>query len=159
MLSPGGALFRLDIPGVLAANWLRGSLSLPFSGPSPLADCCCNLASMILRCCSLTVILCCRCSFMTGSCVTKPGDKQANPTSWIPSPSLAPNAGRAVAAPEPVIVFLDKSNFRGRCRVVGRTGDPGSFFTIILGAEPPETFLVLEHIRKSKLALHHLTKC
>lgn len=74
--------------------------------------------------------------------MTKPGDKQASPTSWIPSPSLAPSAGRAVAAPEPVIAFLDRSNFRGRCRVVEITGEPGSFFTIILGPAPLETFLV-----------------
>lgn len=114
MLNPGGALFRRDIPGVFAANWLTGSLSLP-SGPSPFADCCCSLASMMRRCCSLTFKLCCKCSFITGSWVTKPGDKHAIPTSWIPSPSL-PSAGRAVAAPDPVRGFLelDRSSFRGR---------------------------------------------
>lgn len=72
--------------------------------------------------------------------MTKPGDRQASPTSCIASPSLPPSAGRAVAAPEPARVFLDRSSLRGRCRVVGISGDPGSFFTIILNPELFETF-------------------
>lgn len=66
--------------------------------------------------------------------MTNPGDKQARPTSWIPSPSLDVN-GRAVCGVLPVVdmVFLDRSSFRGRWRVAGSSGDPGSFFTMILG--------------------------
>lgn len=71
--------------------------------------------------------------------MTKPGDRHAMPTSWMPNPSL-PNAGRAVAAPDPVRVFLDKSSFRGRWRATATSGEPGSFFTIILGAELPGAF-------------------
>jgi hypothetical protein len=100
MLNPGGALLRLDMPGVFAANWLALLLllSLPLlviSEPSPLADGCCVLDSMSCRCCSRTSILRCSCSFITGSSVTKPGDRHARPTSWIPSPSLPPGS-RAV---------------------------------------------------------------
>lgn len=133
MLSPGGALLRLDMPGVLAANWFDPSLSLPVSGRSPFADCCWRRASMIWRCCSRTLILRCNCSFMAGSCVTKPGDKQASPTSIIPSPSLSPGS-LAVCAPEPARPPLERSSFRGRWRGGGITGDPGSFLTTILGA-------------------------
>lgn len=81
MDSPGGTLFlREAIPGVLTAKPLFVSLSLSV-GPSPLADCCCKRASIRCLCCSRTDKLLCTCSFMTGSCVTKPGDRQARPTS------------------------------------------------------------------------------
>lgn len=62
----------------------------------------------------------------------KPGDKQASPTSWMPSESRAPRAGLAVAAPEPTFP-LERSSLRGRWRVEARTGDLGSFLTTILG--------------------------
>lgn len=134
MLSPGGALLRRDMPGVLAAN---ESLSLELSGPSPLADCCCSRDSMICLWCSRTLMLRCNCSFITGSWVTNPGDKQARPTSWMPSPSLDVS-GRAVWGVLPVVemVFFDRSSFLGRWRDVGSSGDPGSFLTMILGGGP-----------------------
>lgn len=138
MLSPGGALLRLDMPGVFAANWST-PLSLPVSGRSPFADCCCRRASMIWRCCSRTLKLRCNCSFMAGSCVTKPGDKQARPTSMIPSPSLSPGS-LAVCAPEPARPPLERSSFRGLWRGGGITGEPGSFLTTILGAVELDTF-------------------
>lgn len=78
--SPGGALFLRDMPGVLAAKAPDPSLSLS-AGPSPFADCCCSRASMRCLCCSRTDMLLCTCSFMVGSWVMKPGDRQAKPTS------------------------------------------------------------------------------
>jgi hypothetical protein len=33
-------------------------------------------------------------------------------------------------------VFLDRSNFFGRCLAAGRPGEPGSFFTMIFGLSP-----------------------
>lgn len=128
---PGGALFLRDMPGVLAAKLERGSLS----GPSPLADCCCRRASIMCRCCSRTLILRCSCSFMTGSWVTKPGERQAMPTSWMPRPSRAVN-GRAVCGWFDLGVFLERSSLRGRGRELGMLGDAGSFLTIILGGPP-----------------------
>ncbi len=127
-------MLRRDIPGVLAAKWLELSLSLLEVSivPSPLADCCCRRASIMCRCCSRTLMLRCSCSFMAGSCVTKPGERHARPTSWMPRPSLAVR-GRAVPG---VVEFaappLDKSSLLGRCRGVG-SGEPGSFFTMIFG--------------------------
>lgn len=134
--NPGGTLFlRDEIPGVLTANALFASFSLS-EGPSPFADCCCRRASMRCLCCSRTDKLLCTCSFMTGSWVTKPGERQAKPTSWICSPSRAVK-GRAVAGEPELGAFLDKSSLRGRCRFVGScSGEPGSFFTIILGGPP-----------------------
>lgn len=35
-----------------------------------------------------------------------------------------------------VDVFLDRSSFRGLCREVGKSGEEGSFFTIIFGGTP-----------------------
>lgn len=54
----------------------------------------------------------------------------------MPSPPLSRAVrGRAVAG-EVVFVFFDKSSFLGRWRAVGKSGDAGSFFTIILGGWP-----------------------
>lgn len=109
MLRPGGGPRLRAKPGVFAVNW-PPSLS---AGPSPLADCCCNLCSIICLWCSLTLMLRCSCSFMTGSWVTKPGDRQARPTSWMPRPSLAVR-GRPVAGETMFVVFLERSSFLGR---------------------------------------------
>lgn len=80
MLNPGGA-FLLDVPGVFAGNPLN-SLSLALSiGASPGFAVCCNRDSMICLCCSRTDKLRCNCSRIVGSCVTKPGERHANPTS------------------------------------------------------------------------------
>jgi hypothetical protein len=51
----------------------------------------------------------------------------------MPNPSLAVN-GRAVAG-EVVFVFLERSSLLGRWRppAVGRSGEWGSFFTMIFG--------------------------
>ena len=57
------------------------------------------------------------------------------PTSCTFSPSLDVK-GLAVAGP--AAVFLDKSSFLGRCLGAGRSGDLGSFLTIILGPGPRE---------------------
>lgn len=126
--SPGGALFRRDSPGVFAA---KPGWSL--LGPSPLADCCCSLASIMWRCWSLTLMLRWSCSFMTGSCVTKPGDRQARPTSWMARPSRAVSGRLADEAPAFVLPPLDRSSFLGRWRGAGASGDRGSFLTTILG--------------------------
>lgn len=131
MDNPGGALFLRDMPGVLAANCGGSSLSLS-EGPSPLADCC-SLASMMWRCCSRTLKLRWSCWFMTGSWVTKPGERQAMPTSWMPRLSRADMGTAEAGTLEEAFVFLERSSFRGRGRVFDRVGDPGSFLTTILG--------------------------
>jgi hypothetical protein len=69
--------------------------------------------------------------------VTKPGDRQAIPTSWIARPSRAV-IGRAEAGWLDLGVFLDKSSLRGRGRVLVILGEAGSFLTIILGGAPAE---------------------
>lgn len=124
MLNPGGALFRRDMPGVLAAK--PGWPSLELSGASPLADCCLFLCSMRCRCCSLTRSLSSRLCLISGSCVTNPGDKQAIPRSWMPNPPLDVN-GRAVAGVLPLVemVFWERSNCVGRRRAL--TGGGGGW--------------------------------
>lgn len=66
-----------------------------------------------------------------------PGERQASPTSCIVALSFDVRGaeGRAVRAPDVFNVVLpDRSNFRGRCRDVGISGEEGgSFFTIIFG--------------------------
>lgn len=149
MLNPGGGPRFRARPGVFAAK-CPPSLSLSgISGALKPADCCCNLDSMIRFCCSFTLILRCTCSFMSGSWVTKPGDRQAMPTSLIPSPLVSRAvSGRAEpGTPLLVDVFLERSSLLGRCLAVGgggggggcccTSGEPGSFLTMILGAEPP----------------------
>ncbi len=71
------------------------------------------------------------CSCSAASLGTKPGDRQAMPTSWITSPSRAVS-GRPVAG-DTMLVFLERSSFLGRCLAVCRPGEPGSFLTMILG--------------------------
>jgi hypothetical protein len=124
----GGGLF-LEIEGARAKGF---GFSIPLAdsgGPSPLADLS-SLDSMIDRCWSLTEILLCNCSLMVGSCVWKPGDRQASPTSCIEAPADGLELSGAGMA---VVVF--KSSFLGLWRAFGaREGDEGgSFFTIILG--------------------------
>lgn len=72
------------------------------------------------------------CSFMAGSWVTNPGDRQARPTSWMPRPSLAVMGRPVPGAPEPDAPPFERSSFLGRWRGVG-SGEPGSFLTTILG--------------------------
>lgn len=79
----------------------------------------------------------CSCSFITGSWVTKPGDRQAIPTSWIARPSRAV-MGRAEVGWLDLSVFLDRSSLRGRGRVWVMLGEPGSFLTKILGGAPAD---------------------
>lgn len=129
MERPGGALFLRDIPGVLGKPILD-SLSSPFE------DCWCSLDSIMCRCCSRTEMLRWSCSFITGSWVTKPGDRQAIPTSWIPKPSRAVSGRADPGWFDLVFVFLDRSSLRGLGRVLDITGEAGSFFTIILGGAP-----------------------
>jgi hypothetical protein len=140
MLSPGGA-FLLDVPGVLAGK-PPNSFALSM-GASPGFVVCCNLDSMICLCCSRTEMLRCNCSLMVGSCVTNPGDRQANPTSCIPRPPLSPPlevSPPADGREAPVFVlavFFERSSLRGLCREVERSGeDGGSFFTMIFGGTP-----------------------
>lgn len=140
MLSPGGAFLR-DVAGVFIPPSEPGpGISFALSiGASPGFAVCCNLNSMMCLCCSRTEMLRCSCSRIVGSCVTKPGERHAKPTSWIPSAPLS----LEVSGPVPLEVefaalelFLERSSFRGRCRDVGRPGDVGSFLTIILGGTP-----------------------
>lgn len=142
MDSPGGTLFlRPEMPGVFSGNPPLASLSLSIE-PSPLADCCCRRVSIRCLCCSRTDKLLWTCSFMTGSWVMNPGDRQAKPTSWICSPSRAVK-GRAVAGEPEVGVFLDRSSFRGRCRLVGTwSGELGSFF---IRGNPPAALRALSN--------------
>lgn len=72
---------------------------------------------------------------MTGSWVTKPGERHAIPTSWIPRPSRAV-IGRAEAGWFDLSVFFERSSLRGRGRVLVMPGEAGSFLTTILGGAP-----------------------
>lgn len=140
MDSPGGGLRRVE--GVLdppAAEWspglLDGSASLGRAER-------CRRDSMICRCWSRTEMLRCNCSRIVGSCVKKPGDKQARPTSCMPM-LLASRAvrgladGREVTGWAAVVDPLDRSSRRGRGRDVESSGEAaGSFLTIIFGGLP-----------------------
>lgn len=130
MERPGGGLF-LEVFG--APKGL-GSVDLPVSGPSPLADFC-NRDSMIDRCWSRTEMLRWSCSLIAGSWVWKPGDKQASPTSCIARPSRPVNGPREVC----VLDVMERSSLRGRWRVPDcRLGEAGGSFLIeIFDAGPP----------------------
>ena len=82
---------------------------------------------------------------MLGSCVWKPGERQAIPTSCIPSDALAVNGAEGLEfIPEELFGVLEvRSSFRGRCREAGTSGDEGgSFFTMILGGWPDLTLIM-----------------
>ena len=88
MLSPGGA-FRFELPAAFDENpavcGIVVGVSFSFvavsTGASPGLAVCCNRISIRCLCCSRTERLRCNCSRMFGSCVTKPGERQASPTS------------------------------------------------------------------------------
>lgn len=84
---PFGGLF-LDVDGVFIAppNGLSDVL-LP-SGSVGFAVFC-NRDSMICLCWSRTDMLLCNCCCMVGSCVWKPGERHARPTSTIARPPLS----------------------------------------------------------------------
>lgn len=117
---PGGGPFRREVCGVFIGrpkalvSPCRGTSS---SGPGPLPPRFWR-SSMICRCLSLTSRLRWSCSRMVGSCVWKPGDRHARPTS-IKLALLWPD-GRAVSAPDEwTMLWLDERLRRcGRCRVV-----------------------------------------
>lgn len=101
---------------------------------------------MICLCCSRTVMLLCNCSCMLGSCVWKPGERQASPTSCMPRFPLSRvnGADGREELPAPASLLLElRSSLRGRCRdVCGTSGDDGgSFFTMILGGCPARELL------------------
>jgi hypothetical protein len=87
---------------------------------------------MIDRCWSRTEILRCSCSLIVGSCVWKPGDKHARPTSCITKLSLPVNGvteSRELTAGGADVVLVFKSSFRGRClELLCRDGDGGGSF-------------------------------
>ena len=77
----------------------------------------------------------CSCSLILGSCVWKPGEIHARPTSCITRPLLPVRGvidGRGVMAGGPAVVLVCRSSFRGRCFAVLPTvgEDGGSFLTI-----------------------------
>lgn len=129
MDKPAGGGRFLEVEGARAKGFGFSIPRADSGGPSPLADLR-SLDSMIDRCWSLTEILLCSCSLIVGSCVWKPGDKHANPTSCI---EALPDGLELRGAGMAVVVF--KSSFLGLCRAFGaREGDEGgSFLTIILG--------------------------
>lgn len=119
--SPGGGRFLeefvvVGLPDVGPA----ASLFFPESGPSPRADLS-SLAWIIDLCWSRTEMLRSSCSRIAGSCVWKPGDRQAKPTSCRIKPSLAVKGvaeGREFK-PLASAVLVFKSNFFGLWRVLG----------------------------------------
>jgi hypothetical protein len=142
MERPGGGPFLRDVCGVLmgrpkapVVSPCRGVLSSSGAGPFPP---CFWRASIICLCRSLTSRLRWSCSRMVGSCVWKPGERQAMPMSKrfaLPWPE-----GRAVRAPEEwTMLWLERFSRCGRWRVVvveDMSGEAGSFLTTILGAGP-----------------------
>ncbi len=85
----------------------------------------------------------CSCSRIVGSWVANPGERQAKPTSCMPSPvpsravsglaDVREVSGCGLDADPP----LERSSLRGRCRAVDSSGEPaGSFLTMILGGCP-----------------------
>jgi hypothetical protein len=138
---PGGGPFLRDVVGVRVCTPKRvvscvlappSLFSCELPGLTPFC-----LASIICLCWSRTSRLLCSCSRMAGSCVWKPGDKQARPTSWIarPAESLAVRGadGRAVWGPRAPGVLEERSSLLGRGRADCILGDPGSFLTLIIG--------------------------
>lgn len=49
-----------------------------------------------------------------------------------------------------MFVFLERSSLLGRCRPVGRSGEPGSFLTRILGPPAPRDLCIVKQDRVSK---------
>ena len=92
MERPGGGPFRLDVCGPSFAeakpgvSTMRGVDSGPSFVDNGLVDPFC-LASMSCLCWSLTLKLRCNCSRNAGSCVWKPGDRQATPKSLMCRPA------------------------------------------------------------------------
>ena len=144
---PFGGLF-LEVEGVFmpAPNGLSEVLRLP-SGSVGLAVFC-NLDSMICLCWSRTEMLLCNCCCIVGSCVWKPGERHARPTSCITSPELSLAVkgaeGLADCAAWFCDVLDDRSSLRGLWReVAGTSGeDGGSFFTTILGGAWRDLYMV-----------------
>lgn len=141
---PGGGPFRRDVCGVRVCtpnSVVSCTLALPSASscelPGLVPFC---RASMIIRCWSRTFRLRCSCSRNAGSCVWKPGDKHARPTSWIARPAesraVSGADGRAVCGPRAPGVLDDRSSRFGLGRAVDILGDPGSFLTLIMGGGP-----------------------
>ena len=141
MERPGGGPFLRDVVGVRVCTPKRvvscvlappSVFSIELLGLTPFC-----LASMICLCWSRTSRLLCSCSRMAGSCVWKPGDRQARPTSWIarPAESRAVRGadGRAVCGPRAPGVLDERSSLLGRGRADCMLGEPGSFLTLIIG--------------------------
>ena len=141
--SPGGGPFRLEVMGVLVdmpksvfSCGLAGSgVSLELPGFCPFC-----LASMICLCWSRTSKLLCSCSRIAGSCVWKPGERHAKPTSCIAKPAESRDVkgaeGRAVCGPRGLATLLDRSSRFGRGRAECIEGEAGSFLTLIMGVGP-----------------------
>lgn len=138
---PGGGPFLREVVGVRVCTPKRvvscvlappSVFSTELLGLTPFC-----LASMICLCWSRTSRLLCSCSRMAGSCVWKPGDRQARPTSWIarPAESRAVRGadGRAVCGPRAPGVLEERSSLLGRGRADCMLGEPGSFLTLIIG--------------------------
>lgn len=144
---PGGGPFRLDVPGVLVCTPKSVVSCVRCDGPSLLSCALPGLteppfcrASMICLCWSRTSKLLCSCSRMAGSCVWKPGDRQARPTSCIARPAdsreVSGADGLAVCGPRLFDILDERSRRLGRGRDVGMLGDPGSCLTLIIGGTP-----------------------
>jgi hypothetical protein len=133
--SPGGGPFLREVMGVFVG--LSNTLS---ASPLPPVFPFC-LFSINLLCCSLMFIALSICSLIVGSCVLKPGERHATPTSCRRSPALSldvsgPADGRAESAPAGApfdMLELERLSRLGRCRPVGRSGDVGSFLTMTFG--------------------------
>lgn len=139
--NPGGGPFLREVVGVRVCTPKSvvscvlaplSVFSIELFGLTPFC-----LASMICLCWSRTSRLLCSCSRMAGSCVWKPGDRHARPTSWIarPAESRAVRGadGRAVCGPRAPGVLDERSSLLGRGRADCMLGEPGSFLTLIIG--------------------------
>ena len=143
MDSPGGGRF-LAVIGVFNPPLPKMVCSRSGAPSVPLALFC-NRDSIICLCCSRTVMLLCNCSCILGSCVWKPGERQANPTSCMPRLALSRVNGADGLEDAPACASFElpvRSSLRGLCRAVtGCSGEDGSFLTMIFGAVWPGLFL------------------
>ena len=92
---------------------------------------------------------------MAGSCVWKPGERHAKPTSCIAKPAESRDVkgadGLPVDGPRPLVVLEVRSSRFGRGLADCIVGDPGSFFTLIMGGAPFRALCISQSVFRPSL--------